>query len=130
MTDVGSRFAVGKFIERGTWEELQDALNELWIPYFGRPKTLRVDSAGAFLKGEADLYLAERDIFLDVIPAEAHWRLGLVEHNVKSIKGMLDSLAEEFTEATDKQLLSLGDQLSHNLQGIQSNAICFGQDTR
>ena len=130
FTDVGSRFAVGKFIERGTWEELQDALNELWIPYFGRPKTLRVDPAGAFLKGEADLYLAEQDIFLDVIPAEAHWRLGIVEHNVKSIKGMLDSLAEEFTEATDKQLLSLGDQLSHNLQGIQSNAICFEQDTR
>ena len=102
MTDVGSRFAVGKFIERGTWEELQDALNELWIPYFGRPKTLRVDPAGAFLKGEADLYLAERDIFF----GEAHWRLGIVEHNVKSIKGMLDSLAEEFTEATDKQLLA------------------------
>ena len=106
MVDVGSRFTVGRVLPRGNWEEIQKSLEELWIPYFGKPKTIRVDPAGVFLNKQCDSYLADKDIFLEVIPGEAHWKLGIVEQTGKTIKGMMEAVGDDFPDAQEGTLLA------------------------
>lgn len=81
-----------------TWEDLKQCLEEHWFPLFGRPKSLRVDPAGAWLNKAANDYCSEQGIFLDMIPGEAHWQLSTVEQHIKTIKGMLNTLGAEHPE--------------------------------
>ena len=106
MVDEGCRFKVGKVLHAASrnanWEDLKTAFEELWLPVFGMPHTVRVDPAGAWLKNEADEYFSQRSVFLD--PGEAHWQLGVVESGIKSIKGIMTTLATEFPEFSPKEL--------------------------
>ena len=108
MVDEGCRFKVGKVLHAASrnanWEDLKTAFEELWLPVFGMPHTVRVDPAGAWLKNEADDYFSQRSVFLDPIPGEAHWQIGVVETGIKSIKGIMTTLATEFPEFSPKEL--------------------------
>ena len=103
MVDEGSRFKVGKVLHQhptktASWEDLRKAYEELWLPMFGKPKTVRVDPAGAWRNQDADDYFAEQNIMFDPIPAEAHWQINVVEQGIKTVKGVMDSLATDYVD--------------------------------
>ena len=106
MVDVGSRFSVGKVVPGSSWEELRGAMEELWFPYFGMPKTVRADPGGGWLNKNADAYFAERDVYFELIPGEAHWKIGIVEQSIKTLKGMMEKLTTDFPTMELKEAVS------------------------
>ena len=97
IIDEGSRFRVAKILSRGSKQQ-PDAptcigyLREGWGQYFGLPRTLRLDPAGAF-RGQAVVEFCDREgIYLDHAPADAHWQIGICEQAVKGTKAVMDKL--------------------------------------
>ena len=108
--DEGSRFRAAKvfpgpYRRAGNWEDLRRAYEEIWLPAHGVPASIRVDSAGAWVSEKADTYFSERGVYLETIPAEAHWQIGIVERAIQSMKAVLDSLAQEFPEMSEEELV-------------------------
>lgn len=68
-------------------------LKESWLEYFGTPSTLRLDPDGAFRSHELSQFCDQQQIYLDMIPDEAHWKLGICERSIQSIKEVLNKLA-------------------------------------
>ena len=50
-----------------------DYLRDGWFQFFGVPNVLRLDPAGAFRSREIEKMCDDYDIYLDLIPGEAHW---------------------------------------------------------
>ena len=79
---------------------------EGWSQYFGCPNVLRVDPAGAFRSHDLDRFCDEHQIYLDVVPGESHWQIGLCEQAVHGLKELMTKLAREAPEVTAEQALS------------------------
>ena len=111
LIDEGSRFRVGKVMKKGKHQTMSapqflEFLREGWIQYFGRPTTLRLDPAGAFRSHELINFCDEHQIFLDVIPGEAHWKIGTVEQAIKGVKEVMTKLALQNPDLPVEGLLS------------------------
>jgi len=111
LIDEGSRFRVGKVMKKGKHQTMSapqflEFLREGWIQYFGRPTTLRLDPAGAFRSHELINFCDENQIFLDVIPGEAHWKIGTVEQAIKGVKEVMTKLALQNPDLPVEGLLS------------------------
>lgn len=109
--DEGCRFRVAKILGSGkkmspSAQDLIDFYEAHWLPYFGKPKTIRVDPAGAFRSRRIDEYFLERQVIVETIPAEAHWQIPLVERSIQTTKGMLTKLSKECPEMRFEELLS------------------------
>ena len=111
LIDEGSRFRVGKIMKKGKHQTMSapqflDFLREGWIQYFGRPTTLRLDPSGAFRSHEVINFCDEQQIFLDVIPGEAHWKIGTVEQAIRGVKEVMTKLAEQNPDQPVEGLLA------------------------
>ena len=111
IIDEGSRFRVARVLSNGSKQQPDAAtclgyLREGWAQYFGVPKTLRLDPAGAF-RGQAVVdFCGKEGVYLDNTPADARWQIGVCEQGVKGAKSVLDKLCSEDTG------LSSGDALA------------------
>ena len=120
FVDTGTRFMTGKIVSEHTknnagWVELKQALEELWFPIFGKPRSIRVDPAGPWLGNAVDEYMADRGISLDPIPGEAHWQIGLVENGIMSLKGVMEAVAKDFDEMEVREKMPVGMQQQGDL---------------
>jgi hypothetical protein len=111
FVDSGCRFKVGKVLfedsrKTATWNDLKTAFEELWLPIFGKPRGVRVDPAGAWLNTQAESYFSQHDILFDHIPAEAHWQISAVEQGIKTVKGIMESLATDFVDMEIRELFA------------------------
>ena len=111
FVDSGCRFKVGKILfedsrKTATWNDLKTAFEELWLPIFGKPRGVRVDPAGAWLNTQAESYFSQHDILFDHIPAEAHWQISAVEQGIKTVKGIMESLATDFVDMEIRELFA------------------------
>ena len=102
IVDEGSRFRVAKILSKGPKQQPSGAtcvqfLREGWAQIFGNPRTLRLDPAGNFRSQAVSDYCTRHDVFLDLVPGEAHWKVGVVEQAVQGLKMVMDKLflAEE-----------------------------------
>lgn len=59
-------------------ETTLDLFRKTWFKPYGYPMNIRVDPGAPYAKNFRD-YVERRGIFLEVVPAEAHWRIGLIE---------------------------------------------------
>ena len=121
MVDEGSRFRVARALfqhktKLPNWEDIKTAYEELWLPHFGKPEVVRADPAGLWRSRAADQYFAERQVFLEPIVAEAHWRLGIAEGAIKSAKGTMTRLAEEYPEMSMHELLATATMVANKLE--------------
>ena len=97
IIDEGSRFRVARVLSRGSKQQPNAAtclgyLREGWAQYFGFPRALRLDPAGAF-RGQAVVDFCDKEgIYLDHAPADAHWQIGVCEQAVKGTKTVMDKL--------------------------------------
>ncbi|CAE7362999.1 RE1, partial [Symbiodinium sp. CCMP2456] len=67
---------------------------EGWVQYFGHPRCLRLDPAGAFRSAAVEEWCDKHSIFLDIIPGEAHWKVGVVENAVRGAKEVMTKLCQ------------------------------------
>ena len=97
ILDEGSRFRTARVLTKGP-KQAPNALaclqyfQEGWCQIFGHPRTLRLDPAGAFRSHLVEEYCDRRNIFLDIIPGEAHWKIGACENGIKGIKEVVAKL--------------------------------------
>ncbi|CAE7454855.1 RE1 [Symbiodinium sp. CCMP2592] len=110
--DEGSRFRNAKILTKGSKQTPNSAaclnyLSEHWIQVFGKPKTLRLDPAGCFRSTAVENFCDRHDIYMDVIPGEAHWQIGIAEQAIQGVKHLMTKLHEHDSELTPEQTLSL-----------------------
>ena len=107
IIDEGSRFRTARILSQGSRQSPNAAtcigyLQEGWVQYFGHPRCLRLDPAGAFRSHAVEEWCDKHIIFLDVIPGEAHWKIGTCENVIKGVKEVMEklSLHDEDVSAT------------------------------
>ena len=111
IVDEGSRFRVGRFMNSGTKKHVTAAqfletFRESWTQYFGLPNVLRLDPDGAFRSRAVEEYCDRRQIHLEVIPGEAHWKLGICEQAIQGTQNILSKLVEDDPDLSPSEALS------------------------
>ena len=111
IIDEGSRFRAARILTQGSRQSPSAAqclqyLREGWCQYFGDPKCLRLDPAGAFRSQAVEDFCDRRHIYLDLIPGEAHWQIGVCEQAVQGIKDVMTRMCEDHPEDSAEDLLS------------------------
>ena len=111
IIDEGSRFRAARTLTQGSRQSPSAAqclqyLREGWCQYFGDPKCLRLDPAGAFRSQAVEDFCDRRHIYLDLIPGEAHWQIGVCEQAVQGIKDVMTRMCEDHPEDSAEDLLS------------------------
>ena len=112
IVDEGSRFKAAKILTVGSKQQPTGAacleyLRDGWISYFGAPRTLRLDPAGAFRGAAVEEFCDRHQIYLDVIPGEAHWKVSVVEQAVKGTKELLSKLLDDEPELDTREALAV-----------------------
>ena len=108
--DEGSRFRVGRILGEGKKyhvgaSQFLETFGECWSQYFGNPHTLRLDPDGTCRSKAVEEYCDRHQIFLDIIPGEAHWKLGICENAIKGVKELMTKLAMDDPELSPKTIL-------------------------
>ena len=87
-----------------------------WLPSFGKPQILRLDPAGWFRSKTLDQYLAERQIEVQHIPAEAHWQISLAERSIQTLKlkHMMTALTSEHPQMSTSEAFARAVWASNN----------------
>ena len=108
IIDEGSRFRIARIVSQGPKQQPSGAtcvqyLREGWAQVFGNPRTLRLDPAGSFRSQAVRDYCDRHQVFLDLLPGEAHWKVGVCEQAVQGLKTVMDKLcrAEGTLEAEE-----------------------------
>ena len=112
IVDEGSRFRVAKILTKGNKQTPNAAaclnfLSEGWIQIFGKPRSLRLDPAGSFRASSVEEFCDRNEIYLDIIPGEAHWQIGTAESAIQGLKTVLNKLSTEDASLTAEQAMSL-----------------------
>ena len=97
IIDEGSRFRVAKVVSRGQKQQPSGAtcvlfIQEGWSQIFGQPRTLRLDPAGNFRSQAVEQFCDRQGIYLDIVPGEAHWKIGVCEQAVQGVKALMEKL--------------------------------------
>ena len=113
IIDEASRFRVAKVLTRGLKQSPSAAtclqyLQEGWCEYFGAPRVLRLDPAGAFRSQAVEAYCDRHNIFVDLVPGEAHHQIGVCEQAVKGIKEVMSKLCAQNPDLTPEEALATG----------------------
>ena len=98
VIDEGSRFRTARILSQGSRQSpnAQTCLHYLqegWVQYFGLPRCLRLDPAGVFRSTAVEDWCDKHGIFLDIVPGEAHWKVGTCENAVQGVKSVMDKLS-------------------------------------
>ena len=117
--DEGCRFRVGRvlFQHASRTPSAQDFIGYFegnWMPSFGKPQVLRLDPAGCFRSKALDQYLAERQVEVQHIPAEAHWQISLAERSIQTMKHMMTALVSEFPHMSTSEAFARSVWASNN----------------
>lgn len=111
LIDEGCRFRTARILSRGKKQTMSASqflnyFREGWAQYFGNPQCLRLDPAGAFRSNEVEAYCDQHGIYLDVVPAEAHWKFGICEQAVRGLKEVMNKLVTEEPTITPEEAIS------------------------
>ena len=111
IIDEGSRFRTARVLTTGA-KQAPNAqaclhyLQEGWVQYFGHPRCLRLDPAGAFRSAAVEEWCDKHSIYSDVVPGEAHWKVGTVECAIRGVKDVMTKLCSYDEELTPQQALA------------------------
>ena len=111
IIDEGSRFRAARILTTGAKQSPNAQaclhyLQEGWVQYFGHPRCLRLDPAGAFRSAAVEEWCDKHSVFLDIVPGEAHWKIGTVENAVRGIKDVMTKLCKYDAELSPQEALS------------------------
>ena len=111
FVDEASRFAVAKLFRKDggghvTANDITAAFHEVWEPCFGLPELVRADPDGACRSKELDLHFQQLGIETDNIPADAHWKISVVERSIQWIKELMTKCAGENPQYSHEAILA------------------------
>ena len=111
IMDEGSRYRVAKILSKGSKKTPNAAtcinyFSEGWIQMFGKPKALRLDPAGGFRSNALESFCDRHDIFLDLVPGEAHWQIGIAEQAIQGLKALMTKMCEQDPDLGPEEALS------------------------
>ncbi|CAE7688746.1 RE1 [Symbiodinium sp. CCMP2592] len=112
IIDEGSRYRVARVLSRGSKQQPTanaciQYLQEGWHQYFGHPRAVRVDAAGAFRSfALIDQYCDKHGVYLDIIPGEAHWKNGVCEQAIQGVKEVMTRLCQYDADLTTEAALA------------------------
>ena len=111
FVDEASRFAVGRVFRHdgGGHVKARDIINcfhELWETTFGLPELVRADPDGACRSRELDIHFQSLGVETENVPADAHWKVSVVERSIQWIKELMSKAASEFPNMSHEALLS------------------------
>ena len=109
--DEASRFAVGRVFRHDggghlTAKTIISTFHELWEPCFGLPELLRADPDGACRSRELDQHFQGLGVETDNIPADAHWKVSVVERSIQWVKELMSKGASDEPSASHEALLA------------------------
>ena len=112
IIDEGSRFRVARILSKCSKQQPGTAtclqyLREGWGSYFGLPRALRLDPAGAFRSQGVVDFCDKEHILLDIVPADAHWQIGVCEQAIKGVKEVMTKMSDDDEQASPENLLSM-----------------------
>ena len=112
IVDECSRFRAARILTKGSKQQPNAAaclgyLQEGWMQYFGKPKVMRLDPAGSFRSQAVEGFCDRHQIFLDIIPGEAHWKLGICEQAVRGLKEVMTKLCDGEPSLSSEETLAL-----------------------
>ncbi|CAE7738557.1 RE1 [Symbiodinium sp. CCMP2456] len=119
IVDEGSRFRVARILSRGSKKQPNASaciqyLREGWAQYFGMPKAIRLDAAGAFVSQQLTSFCDQEGIFMDNIPADGHWQIGVCEQAIRGVKEVMDKVC------TSQENVSPETALTHAIAAFNS----------
>ena len=97
IIDVASRYLVCRRVADETTSSLIRAIERGWIKVFGPPTVLRGDAASGTTSHQMLKWSDSMGIKLDVIPGEAHWRIGVVERSHQVMREALERFMESIS---------------------------------
>ena len=111
IIDEGCRFRIAKVVCQGAGQSakgrhLIDMFQQMWKPVFGIPDQIRLDPAGPWRSEEVLQYFADQNVFVDTIPAEAHWMISHVERAIQSTKHVMSRLVGAEPDLSAEELLA------------------------
>ena len=112
VIDEGSRFRVARVLTQGSKQQPTAAaclayFQEGWAQVFGHPEVLRLDPSGSFRSEAVETYCDKHSIYLDVVPADAHWHIGVCEQAIKGVKHLMDRLCADDDRLATREALAL-----------------------
>ena len=113
FVDEASRFAVAKLFRKDggghvTAKDIIGTFHEVWEPCFGIPEVLRADPDGACRSRELDNHFQEVGIETENIPADAHWKISVVERTIQWIKELMSKCATDHPDWPHEAILAQG----------------------
>ena len=124
MLDENTRFRTARILSRGSKQQPSattclNYMQEGWVQYFGLPRTLRLDPAGAFRSQALETFCDKHSIFLDLAPAEAHWKVGSIEQAVQGLKEVLGKLHDDDPSITPDEALATAVRVFNHREQIR-----------
>ena len=80
-------------------------LQELWFKFYGRPETVMTDPEGCFRQRLFREWLASKNVRWDPQPAEAAWRIGILDKVLDVLKNAATRAARRAPEDTSCEAL-------------------------
>ena len=116
IIDEGSRFRTARILSKGSKQQPNagtclNYLQEGWGQYFGMPKALRLDPAGAFRSQAVVDFCDQEGIYLDNVPADGHWQIGVCEQAIKGVKEVMEKTCMNQEEVSSEQALAIAVQV-------------------
>ena len=103
ITCEATSYHAAKVVENRTPANVLATIQELWYRPLGLPLKFRCDPGGEF-GGEVIQFHMRHGIIHDVIPAEAHRRLGKIERRNALLRSIVERLVDEKGVATKAEL--------------------------
>ena len=88
-----------------------------WFKPFGFPENIRVDPGGTYGKDFRE-HVERRGIYLEIIPAEAHWRIGLIERRNSVLRDILERIIDSEAIMTNEDFDEAIDSATHALNSM------------
>ena len=114
LVDASSRAAVIRIWRTASRQELlgnvsaseaRQMLQESWFKFYGRPETVMTDPEGCFRERLFREWLASKNVRWDPQPAEAAWRIGILDKVLDVLKNAATRAARRAPEDTSCEAL-------------------------
>ena len=114
LVDASSRAAVVRIWRTAPRQELlgnvsaseaRQMLQESWFMFYGRPETVMTDPEGCFRKRLFREWLSSKNVKWDPQPAEAAWRIGILDKVLDALKNAATRAARRAPEDTSCEAL-------------------------
>ena len=105
LVDAFSLYQIAVASTNASSNVVTHLVRDLWISVFGPPQTLMTDGGREF-EGNLELVLKTFQVFHDIVPPTAHWRMALAERHGAVLKLMIMKVIKE------KSIMGMGEMQS------------------